>query len=94
MGSSARSLPDGWRLLVLIVNVYYPTANHEALHTICDLSNAGFLLDDMTEEQSGEDSAKSMQEYLDGLTGIQRAGSDIDFAYNLSPLAHKLDIPA
>ncbi|TFK45752.1 terpenoid synthase [Heliocybe sulcata] len=74
----------------LLIAYCYPTADHEALRTICDWCNAAFLVDDITDEQSGQDAAKTMQEYLDGLAGVQRVASDVyKMFYEFGPKAFK-----
>ncbi|KZT30005.1 terpenoid synthase [Neolentinus lepideus HHB14362 ss-1] len=61
----------------LLGSYTYPTADYEALRAICDWFNAIFVLDEITDDQSGDDAAKTMQAHVDGLAGNPGDGSTV-----------------
>ncbi|EPQ52916.1 hypothetical protein GLOTRDRAFT_131208 [Gloeophyllum trabeum ATCC 11539] len=47
----------------------YPIADYEALRVICDWFNGIFVVDELTDDQTEEEAAKTMRAHLDGLFG-------------------------
>lgn len=52
-----------------LVSFAYPTADYEAMRVICDWHNAIFAIDEITDDETEKETAKTMKSHLDGMSG-------------------------